>query len=154
MAGSLIESDGDLRDFVRRRIVDAGGEVSLGDAPGKAHDLLQATGDRLRSNGSQQSGKKQGDGGALHQFVAAFSYCVADSRERIGKAHRPVFYGRGNIEELDAESVAGARIAAGGVFQGPLKLRAGGMVLHGFRIGFRIGQHFAGGSNHGNTGVG
>ena len=139
--GRYIQGHRNACDFVSAVHLDAGREISGGNAFCKAHNPLQATGnqDRRRRGEDyrdQQGRKRAADKRFLNSFRAFF-----DRRQWVGKTNCAVLDWRGGVQEIDSQGLARAARLAFCALQRSHKLGPLCMILHCFGISFGIGKH-------------
>ena len=154
LAGGFVEGRGYLADFVDRSCGDAGGEIAGGDPIGEGDDALQAAGGILRAHDREQHHDDESDTRSKEQGTMDAPGSGFDVGERIGEADGTSGDGGGDVEERNADGVAAAFVDADVSVEGSLEFLAGAMVFHGSGIGFRVGEHLAGGIDDGGASTG
>ena len=151
-ARRFIECRRHLPDLVRRSGSNSGGQIPARHALGKIHDPLQTPTHIVGSDRRHQHRENESAERSPEQRHAQRTIRNFDLGQRIRQSHRSSGNRRRHIQKGNAKSMTLAFIHADFAGKGGNELLALRVILHRARIGFRIGQHLAGGIDDGGAG--
>src|SRR5215472_7319950 len=151
-ASGAIQRARDLGNLVTTALGDVRREITRGDLLGKINDAAQAPRNQLCNRDRQQHRQKQRQQGGAKKGRADLSELILDAGKRIRQSHHFVTAEYSDVKKFNADRVAEASRAAGLSGQRGSNLGPAGVILHGFRVGFRIGKHHTVAGNDGGAG--
>ena len=153
LSGGFVDSGGHPANFVDGMILETGPQIAALDAGGHVDDAFEATGGPDGSQGRDDQRDQKGQSGSPEHTAADLGLNRFDVGKWVGEAHGATRNGGGHVEKRDPQRRAATFVGARLTGEGGGELRASGVVLHAGGIGFRVGEHFAGGVDDGGAGA-